>query len=127
MTPEDAKIKARLAEVLESVFCPVSGCWCLHGGHYEYYYDECCECHVLEVWPVGFKEPQEEGGNGQRTPEGEICYEFAEFEYGEMVKEVSLEHLHFSQRRQIFEIGWKEHGQDMELRIHIMPAEVACE
>ena len=41
-----------------------------------------------------------------------------------MVKEVPLEHLHFSQRRQIFEIGWKEGGQDMELRVPIVPVEV---
>ena len=41
-----------------------------------------------------------------------------------MVKEMPLEHLHFSQRRQIFEIGWKENGQDLELRVHIEPVEV---
>ena len=38
-----------------------------------------------------------------------------------------LEHLHFSQRRQIFEIGWKENGLDLELRVHIVPMEVECE
>ena len=122
MNHEEAKIKARLEEVLESIFCPVGGCWGIHGGHYEYYYDEGCECHVLEVWPVGFHEAEEEGGNG-RQPE-DICYDFAEFEFGEMMKVVPLEHLHFSQRRQIFEIGWKEDGQDMELRVHIVPVEV---
>ena len=125
MNHKEAKIKARLEEVMESILCPVGGCWCMHGGHYEYYYDEGCECHVLEVWPVGFHEAEEEGGNG-RQPEG-ICYEFAEFEFGEMVKVVPLEHLHFSQRRQIFEIGWKEDGQDLELRVHIVPVEVECE
>ena len=70
MKPEDATIKARLEEVLESIFCPVGGCWCLHGCHYEYYYDEGCECHVLEVWPVGFEEPEEPGGNGRKKHEG---------------------------------------------------------
>ena len=74
MNHEEAKIKARLEEVLESIFCPVGGCWCMHGAHYEYYYDEGCECHVLEVWPVGFHEADEEGGNG-RQPE-DICYEW---------------------------------------------------
>lgn len=123
MRPDDAKIKARLEEVLESIFCPVSGCWGLHGCHYEYYYDEGCECHVLEVWPVGFKEPREEGDDGQDDAEHMICYEFAEFEFGEMVKVVPLEHLHFSQRRQIFELGWTEEGQDLELRVHITPVE----
>jgi len=120
MNHEEAKIKARLEEVLESIFCPAGGCWCLHGGHYEYYYDEACECHVLEVWPVGFHEAEEDGGNG-RQPE-DICYEFAD-----MAQSVPLEHLHFSQRRQIFEIGWKEEGRDLELRVHIVPVEVECE
>ena len=127
MNPEEAKIKARLEEVLQSIFCPVGACWCLHGCHYEYYYDEGCECHVLEVWPVGFQEPEETGQNVRKKHEGDICYEFAEFEFGEMVKEVPLEHLHFSQRRQIFEIGWKENGLDLELRVHIVPVEVECE
>jgi len=45
MNPEEAKIKARLEEVLQSIFCPVGGCWCLHGCHYEYYYDE--DCHQI--------------------------------------------------------------------------------
>jgi hypothetical protein len=31
MNPEEAKIKARLEEVLQSIFCPVGGSWCLHG------------------------------------------------------------------------------------------------
>lgn len=124
MDAEQAEIQERLEEVLQSMLCPVSGCWCLHGCHYEYYYDEGCECHVLEVWPVGFHEPEEEGGNGRERQEDDICYEFAEFEFAEMVKEVPLKHLHFSQRRQIFEIGWKEGGQDLELRVHIVPVEV---
>lgn len=125
MNPEEAKIKARLEEVLQSIFCPVGGCWCLHGCHYEYYYDEGCEYRVLEVWPVGFKEPEEAGENGRKK--GDICYEFAEFEFGEIVTELPLEHLHFSQRRQIFEIAWKEDGHDLELRVHIVPAEMECE
>lgn len=32
--PEEAKIKARLEEVFQSIFCPIGGCWCLHGCHY---------------------------------------------------------------------------------------------
>jgi len=127
MNHEEAKIKARLEEVLDSIFCPVGGCWCMHGGHYENCYDQGCECHVLEVWPVGFQEAANEGGNGRKRDADDICYEFAEFEFGKMVKEVPLEHFHFSQRRQIFEIGWKEGGRDLELRVHIMPVEVECE
>lgn len=126
MNHEAAKIKDRLEEVLESIFCPVGGCWGLHGGHYEYYYDEGCECHALEVWPAGFQEAEKEGSNGRQRDDEGICYEFAEFEFGKMVKEVPLKHLHFSQRRQVFEVGWKEDGQDLELRIHIMPVEVEC-
>ena len=32
MKPDDADIKARLEEVLESIVCPVSGCWGMHGA-----------------------------------------------------------------------------------------------
>ena len=32
-----------------------------------------------------------------------------------------LEHFHFSQRRAVFEIGWKEFGRDLELRVHLQP------
>ena len=78
VNPKEAKIKARLEEALHSIFCPVGGCWCLHGGHYEYYYDEGCECHVLEVWPVGFYEPDEEGGNGRQRQADGVCYEAGE-------------------------------------------------
>ena len=96
MKPDDTTIKDRLEEVLQSIVCPVSGCWGMHGAHYEYYHDDGCECYVLEVWPVAFEDPQPEGGNGQDT-ENVVCYEFAEFEFSETIKLVSLEHLHFSQ------------------------------
>jgi hypothetical protein len=62
------QIEQRLEEVFHSMVCPVCGCWGLHGGHYEYYYDEGCECHVLEVWPVGFHEEEEEGGSRDGSP-----------------------------------------------------------
>ncbi len=123
MKPDDVTVKARLEEVLQSIICPVSGCWGLHGAHCEYYHDEGSECYVLEVWPVAFEEPEREGCTGEDT-DAAICYEFAEFEFGETIKLVSLEHLHFSQRREIFEIGWKEEGQDLELRVHLIPQEV---
>ena len=51
-------------------------------------------------------------------------HDFAEFEFSETIKIVALEHLHFSQRRAIFEIGWKERGQDVELRVHLVPQEI---
>jgi hypothetical protein len=47
----------------------------------------------------------------------------AEFDFSELHQEVPLEHFHFSQLRQIFEIGWKEFGKDLELRVHIEPEE----
>ncbi len=97
--------------------------WGMHGAHYEYYHDDGCECYVLEVWPVAFEDPQPEGGYRQDT-ENVVCYEFAEFEFSETIKLVSLEHLHFSQRREIFEIGWNEMGQDLELRVHLVPQEI---
>ncbi len=123
MKPNDAEIQARLEEVLQSILCPVSGCWGMHGAHYEYYYDAGCECHVLEVWPVAFQDPRHENGNGQDN-EDEICYELAEFEFSETITLIAPEHLHFSQRREIFEIGWKEMGLDLELRVHLVPQEV---
>jgi hypothetical protein len=77
----------------------------------------------LEVWPVAIKEKDEHGGNGHHGSEKGLLYELAEFEFGEILKEVPLEHLHFSQERQIFEIGWKEGDEYLELRVHIEPAE----
>jgi len=121
---ESAKIKRRLEEVLESILCPIAGCWCLHGAETAYYFDHGCECHVLEVWPVGFEEPVRHGGNGHPPSDDAICYESAEFEFTDLIQEVTLEYFHFSQRRQAFEIGWTENGQGLELRIHIVPEEV---
>ena len=126
MNDEDSKIKTRLAESLNSILCPVAGCWPLHGGHSEYYFDIDAESHVLEVWPVGIEEPEEHGGNGHQQTEHGLLYELAEFDFTELAKEIPLEHFHFSQRRSIFEIGWEEDGQQLELRVHIVPVEV-CE
>ena len=47
----------------------------------------------------------------------------AEFDFTELVKAVPLENFLFSQRRAVFEIGWKEFGRDLELRVHIEPEE----
>ena len=51
----------------------------------------------------------------------DLPYELAEFDFTELFKAVPLEHFHFSQRRAIFEIGWKESGRDLELRVHLEP------
>ena len=116
------KIRRRLEEVMSLIPCPVSGCWFIHGAETAYYYDSNCECHVLEVWPVGISEETDRHeGNGHDRAEGEIHYELAEFDFTELVKAVPLENFHFSQRRAVFEIGWKEFGQDLELRVHIEP------
>jgi hypothetical protein len=118
------QIQHRLEEVMNLIPCPISGCWGLHGAETSYYYDSDCECHVLEVWPVGFEETVEEQMNGHEGSEAEILYELAEFDFTELIKEVPLEHFHFSQRIAVFEIGWKEFGHDLELRVHLEPEEV---
>ena len=117
------KYRRRLEEVMALLPCPVSGCWGLHGAETSYYYDKDCECHVLEVWPVGVEEPDRCGDERSRG-DGDILYELAEFDFTELIKAVPLENFHFSQRRAVFEIGWKEFGQDLELRVHIEPEEV---
>ena len=118
------KIRRRLEEVMSLIPCPASGCWFIHKAETAYYYDSNCECHVLEVWPVGISEETDRHeGNGHDRAEDEIRYELAEFDFTELVKSVPLEHFHFSQRRAVFEIGWKEFDQDLELRIHIEPEE----
>ena len=76
---------------------------------------------VLEVWPKSVDEPEHHEGNGHEQTEGDILYELAEFDFTELVKSVPLENFHFSQRRAVFEISWKEFGQDLELRVHIEP------
>lgn len=110
-TRMSTKLKRRLEEVMDMIPCPIAGCWSLHGAETAYYFDPNCECHVLEVWPAGFEEPVQHGGNGHPPSDGAVCYEFAEFEFADLVKKLPLDHFHFSQRRQVFEIGWKEDGQ----------------
>lgn len=121
---ESAQISRRLEEVMGMIPCPIAGCWPLHGAKTVYYFDHDCECHILEVWPLGFGEPVQHGHNGHPPTCDAICYECAEFDFTDLVKEVTLENFHFSQQRQVFEIGWKEAEQDLELRIHIVPEEL---
>lgn len=125
MTGSDLAINDRLTEVLQSILCPVAGCWSLHGAQSEYYFDTDAESHVLEVWPVGIEEPEEHEGNGHHQAGQGLLYELAEFDFIELAESIALEHFHFSQRRSIFEIGWEENGQQLELRVHIVPVEVA--
>ena len=117
------QIQLRLEEVLLLIPCPVAGCWGPHGAKTAYYYDEDCESHVLEVWPKTFEEPDDHEGNGDDQANGDLLFGLAEFDFTELVKTVPLETFHFSQKRAIFEIGWKEDGQDLELRIHLVPEE----
>jgi hypothetical protein len=116
------QIRRRLEEVMSMIPCPVSACWFVHGAETAYYYDENCECHVLEVWPKGFRERDHHEGNGHEDADN--LFELAEFDFTELVKNVTLENFHFSQRRAVFEISWIEFGQDLELRVHIEPKEV---
>ncbi len=115
------KIQRRLEEVLSLLPCPVSGCWGLHGAETSSFYDPDCGCHVLEVWPVAVEEDVDEATNGHEGAGRDVLYELAEFEFTELIQAVPLEHFHFSQRRAVFEIGWKEFGQDLELRVHLEP------
>ena len=115
--------RRRLEEVMAMIPCPVAGCWGLHGAETAFYFDEDYECHVLEVWPVGIEEPEGHDGNGDDREEGDILYELAEFDFADLIKEVPLETFHFSQREALFEIGWKEDGIDLLLRVHIEPEE----
>jgi hypothetical protein len=121
--PMSEQIHRRLEEVMSLLPCPVSGCWFVHGAETSYFFDTTCECHVLEVWPVGVEEPIKSETNGHEETKAEIFYELAEFDFTELIKAVPLDNFHFSQRRGIFEISWKEFGQDLELRVHIEPAE----
>ena len=104
------------------VLCPIAGCWPLRGADSDYYFDTHSECHVLEVWPIGIEEPGEHEGNGHLQTD--LLYELAEFDFTQLVQEVHLEHFHYSQRRAIFELGWEEDGQHLELRIHLVPIEI---
>jgi hypothetical protein len=125
MNDDNPAVRERLVVVLNSILCPIAGCWPLHGCHHEYYFDSDAEAHVLEVWPVGIEEPEEHDGNGHHESDPALLYELAEFDFLHVAKEISADEFHFSQRRSIFEIAWKERGDNLELRIHIVPAEVA--
>lgn len=123
MDDKEAAIKARLETVLSSILCPIAGCWPLHGCQMAYYLDDGTESYVLEVRPVGIPDEDQPEGNGHFQTDQGLLYELAEFDFSDLAKEVSLEHFHFSQRRAIFEIGWQEFGQDVELRVHVEPQE----
>ena len=84
----------------------------------------CCECHVLEVWPKSFDETDLTKGNGHEGAEGDICTSWLSSISLSWSRAVTVENFHFSQRRAVFEISWKECGQDLELRVHIEPKEV---
>lgn len=122
MQNESQMIQSRLEEAMSSIPCPVSGCWGLHGAETAYYYDGNTESHVLEIWPVGIEETEEHSGNGRKKEQPDLLHELAEFDFTDLIKDVPLEHFHFSQRRGIFEIGWTESGQNLELRVHIYPS-----
>jgi len=48
MNEEDSMIESRLGDVLNSILCPVAGCWSLHGGHSEYYFDADAESEQVD-------------------------------------------------------------------------------
>jgi len=118
---DDPRISERLHAALTMIMCPIAGCWSLHGAETVIYYDKEADTYVLEAWPVRVEQPEDHAGNGH-TADGEFMYEFAEFDFLELVKQVPLKQFHFSQRDAIFEIGWPEFGHELELRVHIEPA-----
>jgi len=120
----DPRINQRLKDVLSSIMCPIAGCWSLHGAKTVIYHDLEADAYVLECWPVGVEKPIDHEGNGHEDAPGELLYEFAEFDFYELVKEVPLERFHFSQREAVFEFGWKEFGHDLEVKVHIEPTEM---
>jgi hypothetical protein len=119
--PDDPRISDRLHDVLTMIMCPVAGCWSLHGAETVIYYDNEADAYVLEAWPVRVKQPEDHEGNGHAA-DREFLYEFASFDFLEMVKQVPLTNFHFSQQDAVFEIGWPEFGHELELRVHIEPA-----
>jgi hypothetical protein len=121
MDRETARIKARLERVLNSIYCPVHGCWPAHGGHYEYYHESGSDRHVLEVWPAAVKASEKHEGNWYGENRQGQLHELADFEFGRLSGEIPLQHLHFSQRRAVFEIGWREDGLNLALKVHIEP------
>ena len=123
MNRENPEIEERLIDVASSILCPVAECWFKHGSHYAYFWDDDCQCHALEVWPVGVEQSGDNDGNGHQQTDRGLLYELAEFDFMTLL-DLPLEHFHFSQQRQVFEIGWKEDDQDLELWVHIVPEEV---
>ena len=93
MPAKRAKIKTRLEAVMESILCPAMGGWSVDGYCAEYSCEEGTDCHVLEVWPLGFYDT--EGGRDDE----DICYQFAELEFGKVIKEVWPRHFRSSKKR----------------------------
>ena len=83
----DDQIQLRLEEVLSLIPCPVGGCWGIHGANTAYYYDECFESHVLEVWPKAFEDPEGHEENGNDQADGHVCFELVEFDFMELINE----------------------------------------
>ncbi|MBI3675194.1 MAG: hypothetical protein HY243_01075 [Proteobacteria bacterium] len=117
----DTQVSERLHNVLTMIMCPIAGCWSLHGAETAVYFDESTESFVLEAWPVTVEQPEDHAGNGH-ADDRDYMYEFASFDFIELVKQVPLKEFHFSQQNAVFEIGWSELGHDLELRVHLEPA-----
>jgi hypothetical protein len=118
---DDPRISDRLHDVLTMIMCPIAGCWSLHGAETMIYFDDDADAYVLEAWPVRVKPPEDPEGNGHAV-KGEFLYEFASFDFLELVKQVPQTNFHFSQQDAVFEIDWPEFGHELELRVHIEPA-----
>ena len=60
-------------------------------------------------------------GSGTTLILARLIYELAEFDFTELTKNVRLDRFHFSQFHSLFQIGWREIGYNLELRVHIEP------
>src|SRR6266576_2401528 len=100
-----SRIDQRLEDVLTSIMCPIAGCWGLHGAETFFYHDLEADSYGLVVWHVAFKEPADDEGNGDEHAREGLCFEFAEFDFLDLMKKIPLERFHFSQREAVFEIG----------------------
>ena len=120
------QIQLRLEEVLLLLPCPVSGCWARPVPRRRITTTRTAKATSWRSAKT-FEEPDDHQGNGDDQANGDLLFGLAAFDFMELVKTVPLETFHFSQELAIFEIGWKEDGQDLELRIHLVPEEAGEE
>ena len=116
-------IERRLEEVMSLLPCPFSGCWSVRGSRQLTTTIPTANATSWKSGPRDLRSPPRRRRTITTRTDRIFAFEFAEFDFTELVKQVRMEHFHYSQVRAIFEIGWKEFGQDLELRVHLRPEE----